>query len=219
MNVRIAGITEEPGAQIYDVRYIVNRGGTFDLKDYLAAADGSPLEGLPSFKFHGDPKLSKDLDVRIRETEPIGIDVGGHYYATLAGLAAFWIVWLLLLIFYKRPPRPAPVAPPPRETPRWQVNYGGRRWLNSKAATLDVAGQARLEMLILRRWREELAIASLPMSAALEAIDRHEKTGDALRQLQRWLHERSSTVPRDELAAALAPFAAEPVASQVTQQP
>ncbi len=58
VNVRIAGITEQPGARIYDVRYIVNRGGTFDLKDYLAAADGSPLEGLPSFKFHGDPKLS-----------------------------------------------------------------------------------------------------------------------------------------------------------------
>src|SRR5688572_2321263 len=38
VNVRIAGVTEQPGARIYDVRYIVNRGGTFDLKDYLAAA-------------------------------------------------------------------------------------------------------------------------------------------------------------------------------------
>ncbi len=88
-----------------------------------------------------------------------------------------------------------------------------------EGGTLDAAGQARLEMLLLRRWREELAIASLPMSAALEAIDRHEKTGDPLRQLQGWLYQRSSTVPREELAATLAPFAAEPATVQVTKRP
>src|SRR5215213_1920244 len=61
VNVRIAEVIERPDKRIYDVRYIVNRAGTFDLKDYLAAADGSPLDGLPAFKFTGDPKLSKDL--------------------------------------------------------------------------------------------------------------------------------------------------------------
>src|SRR5258708_27779605 len=35
VNVRIAKGTEQPGARIYDVRYIVNREGTFDLKDSL----------------------------------------------------------------------------------------------------------------------------------------------------------------------------------------
>src|SRR5438445_583290 len=62
VNLRIAKVTEQPGARIYDVRYIVNRAGTFDLKDYLTAEDGSSLSGLPSFKFQGDPKLSKNLD-------------------------------------------------------------------------------------------------------------------------------------------------------------
>jgi hypothetical protein len=41
VNVRIADVTERPGRRIYDLRYIVNRAGTFDLKDYLAADDGS----------------------------------------------------------------------------------------------------------------------------------------------------------------------------------
>src|SRR3954466_6135784 len=62
VNVRIAKVTEQPGTRIYDVRYIVNRAGIFDLKDYLTGEDGRPLDGLPSFKFHGDPKLSKELD-------------------------------------------------------------------------------------------------------------------------------------------------------------
>src|SRR6186997_436350 len=53
VNVRIAEVIERPDKRIYDVRYIVNRAGTFDLKDYLAAADGSALDGLPAFKFTG----------------------------------------------------------------------------------------------------------------------------------------------------------------------
>src|SRR6187455_3254817 len=86
VNVRIAEVVESPDKRVYDVRYIVNRAGTFDLKDYLAAADGSALEGLPTFKFTGDPKLSKNLDMRIQETEEIRVDVGGRYYETLVGL-------------------------------------------------------------------------------------------------------------------------------------
>src|SRR5436190_13670711 len=93
VNVRIAKVTEQPGTRIYDVRYIVNRAGTFDLKDYLTAEDGSRLDGLPSFKFNGDPKLSKELDNRIKETEEVSVDVVGHYYTTLVGSGIFWIVW------------------------------------------------------------------------------------------------------------------------------
>ncbi len=207
VNVRIAAVTERPGARIYDVRYIVNRGGTFDLKDYLTAADGRPLENLPSFKFQGDPKLSKELDARIQETEEIGVDVGGHYYATLAALAVLWIVWLLLLIFYKRPKRAAAAVPAPPAPTLTELLRAALAQLESGA--LDAAGKARLEMLLLRRWREELALSGVPMSAALEAIGRSDKTGHSLRQLQHWLHHRDSPVQREEIAAALAPFAAE----------
>ena len=207
VNVRIAAVTERPGARIYDLRYIVNRGGTFDLKDYLAAADGTRLAGLPSFKFQGDPKLSKNLDARIQETEEIRVDVGGHYYATLAALAVFWLVWLLLIIFYQRPKRPAEAAPEPPEPTLAELLRAALAQLESGAP--DAAGKAKLEMLLLRRWREELALTDLPMHAALDALGRSDQTGAALRQLQHWLHHRASPVKREEIAAALAPFAAE----------
>lgn len=99
VNVRIAKISERPDRRIYDLRYIVNRAGTFDLKDYLVADDGSSLEGLPTFTFEGDPKLSKNLDTRIQETEEILVDVGGLYYEKMAVLALLWIGWLCLLLF------------------------------------------------------------------------------------------------------------------------
>lgn len=207
VNVRIAKVIEQSGARIYDVRYIVNRAGTFDLKDYLTGEDGSRLDGLPSFKFHGDPKLSKNLDTRIQETEEVSVEVGGSYYATLAGLAVLWIIWLLLLVFYGRPKRPQPVAPAPPEPTLAELLRAFLAQL--EAGTLDAAAKAKMEMLLLRRWREELALAGVPMSTALDAIRRSEKTGDPLRQLQDWLHRPASKIGREEIAAALTPYTIE----------
>jgi hypothetical protein len=207
VNVRIAKVIEQPGTRIYDVRYIVNRAGTFDLKDYLTAADGSRLDGLPSFKFNGDPKLSKNLDTRIQETEEIAVDVGGYYYATLAGLTVFWIVWLLLLIFYGRPKAPPSAAAAPPEPTLAEMLRAFLAQL--EAGTLDAAAKAKMEMVLLRRWREELALAGVPMSAAFDAISRSEKTGSPLRQLQDWLHRPASSVQREEIAAVIAPYTVE----------
>jgi hypothetical protein len=134
--------------------------------------------------------------------------VGGHYYATLAALTVFWIVWLLLIIFYGRPKAPPPAAgPPPLPTLAEML----RAFLAQlEAGTLDAAAKAKMEMLLLRRWREELALSGVPMAAALDAISGNEKTGNPLRQLQDWLHRPASTVKREEIVAALAPFAVQP---------
>ena len=207
INLRIARVEAQPGARIYDVRYIVNRAGTFDLKDYLTAEDGSRLDGLPSFRFSGDPKLSKRLDARIQETEEISVDVGGHYYATLAGLALFWIVWLLLLIFYGRAKKLPPAEAAPPEPTLAEMLRGFLAQLES--GTLDAAAKAKMEMLLLRRWREDLALSGVPMSAALDAIGRSERTGDPLRQLQDWLYRPASSVQREEIAAVIAPYTVE----------
>ena len=206
VNVRIAKVTERPGTRIYDVRYLVNRPGTFDLKDYLTAEDGGRHDGLPSFKFHGDPKLSKHLDARIQETEEAGVSVSGYYYLTLGALGVLWIVWLLMLIFYGRA-KPAPLALAPPEPTLAELLRPLLAQL--EAGTLDAAAKAKLEMLLLRRWREELALTAAPMDTALDAISRSEKTGQPLRQLQHWLHHPASPVRREEIAAVIAPYTVE----------
>ncbi len=207
VNVRIAEVIERADKRIYDVRYIVNRAGSFDLKDYLVAADGSALDGLPTFKFTGDPKLSKNLDTRIQETEEIRLEVGGRYYETLAVLGVLWIGWLLLLIFYKRP-RPAaesaaePLGPTLAETLRAFL-------AKLEAGTLDPAAKAKMEMSMLQCWRDELALSGLSMSAALDRMTRNEKTGESLRKLQHWLYHPASPVQIGEIAAVITPYARE----------
>lgn len=205
VNVRIAEVREFPDRRVYDLRYIVNRAGTFDLKDYLIAADGSSLEGLPSFQFEGDAKLSKDLDTRIQETEALRIDVGGRYYETMAVLALLWIGWLLLLIFWKRPaPPPAPdPGPPPPTFAEMMAAF----LTQLETGTLSAEAKARMEMALLRRWREELALADAPMHRSLGQIASHDRTGEAWKKLQHWLHHPSPSVTASEISALLKPYA------------
>ena len=208
VNVRIAQVMEHDGARVYDVRYIVNRAGAFDLKDYLVATDGGALAGLPSFKFVGDARLSKNLDQRIQETEVNRIDVGGYYYEKLAGLGVLWIIWLLLLIFYKRPRvaeiiEAAPAGPTLAERMRAFL-------AQLEAGTLDAEAKAKLEMTMLQCWREQLALGDVPMSSALDQIARHDATGEPLRKLQHWLYHPASPVPDAEIAAILTRCAPQP---------
>jgi hypothetical protein len=200
VNVRIAQVTAQAGARVYDVRYLVNREGEHDLIEYLMSDDGSSLSGLPSFKVKGDPKLSKELEARVKETEDIGIEVRGHYQATLVALAVFWVAWLCALIFWLRPKKPAVVAAPPALTVAEQLRL---LLAELEQGGLSAAQKARLEMLLLRCWREGLVPAEAPMADVLAAIARGERTGEALGHLQRWLHRPGSGVADAEIAAII----------------
>jgi hypothetical protein len=197
VNVRIAQVTEQGGAKVYDVRYLVNREGEHDLIEYLMSDNGAALSGLPSFKVKGDPKLSKELEARVKETEDIGIEVRGHYQATLAGLFVFWILWLLALIFWRRPKKPVPAPVKPPLTVSEQL---GALLDELERGGLTAEQKARLEMLLLRCWREGLVPADAPMAEVLAVIARGERTGEALGRLQRWLHRPGSGVADAEIA-------------------
>lgn len=210
VNVRIAQVRGQPGARVYDVRYLVNREGDYDLRDYLSSESGAPLEGLPVFRFHGDPKMSKELEARIKETEQVGVQVGGRYYAKLTALGVVWIACLYPLIFWGRPKRVAPVPVPPTLTEAEELHGLLTRL---RAGTLDAAGQARMEMILLRCWRAGLLDSEAPMSEALAAVARDGRTADGLRRLQDWLYRRDSAVTLEEIAALVSPHAQEPRSS------
>ena len=200
VNVRIAQVTEQSGAKVYDVRYLVNREGEHDLIAYLMSDNGAALTGLPSFKVQGDPKLSKELEARVKETEDIGIEVRGHYQATLVALAVFWILWLCALIFWRRPKKPVPVLVKPPLTLAEQL----RLLLGElEQGGLSAEQKARLEMLLLRCWREGLVPADAPMADVLAAIARGERTSEALGHLQHWLHRPGSGVADAEIATII----------------
>jgi hypothetical protein len=136
----------------------------------------------------------------VKETEDIGIQVWGHYRLTLWALCVFWIGWLFLLIFWKRPRKPVVALPKPPLTvaEQLQVLLG-----ELEQGGLSAEQKARLEMLLLRCWREGLVPADAPMAEVLAAIARGESTGEALHRLQRWLHRPGSGIVDAEIAAII----------------
>jgi hypothetical protein len=68
---------------------------------------------------------------------------------------------------------------------------------------LSTGQKARLEMLLLRCWREGLVPVDAPMADVLAAIARGERTGEAFGLLQRWLHRPGSGIADAEIATII----------------
>ncbi len=186
VNLRIAGETRVGDTHVYDVRYVVNLPGEFDVTDYLMSADGTPIDDLPAFTVNGLTSLTKDIETRIQEIEKVQIHIWHWYRETLIGLGVFWILWLLGLIFIGRPKRAKelpPSPPPPSVETRIERFLDA---LSTRELTLDEKTQ--LEALLLLHWRDLLGFDQQPLAPACRQIQRSGQVGHAYEQLQAWLH-------------------------------
>jgi hypothetical protein len=204
VNVRIADQSESGPVWVYDVRYIVVQPDKwFDLRDYLTTADGSELSDLPSFQVRGLTNLTKDIETRIEEIQEVGVHIWRWYYETLAGLGVFWVLWLCGLIWIGRPKRAPQAAPPPPEPSLAQQIA---QYLNLlRRDGLSTADRARLEILLLRHWRERLSLHEHRMAAACRGIGRDARFGPAYTTLEAWLHDPGAEVAPEEILAQCAP--------------
>jgi hypothetical protein len=187
VNVRIANQAQIDKVRVYDIRYVVNLPGEFDLMDYLTSSDGRPVDDLPSFPVQGLTSLTEDLETRIQEIERVDIRIWHGYYETLVGVGIFWMAWLLGLVFVGRPRRrPKPISRP--RLPSLDERIDG--YLNAlQQGELSTQGQARLEALLLERWRRQLALSQQRMAASCRDIEQSHELGQIYRHLQMWLHD------------------------------
>jgi hypothetical protein len=217
LNVRIANMREVAGRRVYDVRYIVNRAGDFDLKDYLRCSDGAAATGVASFKVRGLERLSKDIETRIAETEDTRVVIPARYYETLTVLGVAWIGWLMLLIFWKRKRVHEELPAVAGMTLADQI----RGYLEQfESGRLDAGQQARLEMLIFRQWRQERAWTKRTMADSVAAFRADPEVAEAYAELENWLHRSERSRSAAQIAQAVrerlekgVPGAAEAVAT------
>jgi hypothetical protein len=201
VNVRIADEVQAGAMRVYDVRYVVNLPGEFVLTEYLMSVDGRPIDDLPAFRVRGLTSLTKDIETRIREIEAVGVHIWHWYYETLVGLGIAWVLWLVGLILVgrpKRPPAPEPLPPEPS-----LVDQIVRFLQALSQGKLSVDEQARLELLLLRHWRERLSLQQRRMRAACLEMRRDGTVGQAYQALQDWLHNPASVQNQEEMAGIL----------------
>ena len=210
VNLRIASVIENDGIRTYDVRYMLNSGGEFNVTEYLAAKDGSPIDDLPAFTVIGLEHLSQNMDQRIQQVEAFSIDVWHWYYECLGAAIALWVIWLLLLIFYGRPKQEVVAVIDPVET--FYDNL--RAFLTQiENQSIDVAGKARMEMLLINWWRQQLGYGNLSMHEAMRQIGKDDASSAAFAKIQNWLHNPNNSVSADELVASLRPLSVKPANS------
>jgi hypothetical protein len=114
---------------------------------------------------------------------------------------------LLLLIFWKRPQPAAEsdMGPPPPSLAGMMKSF----LVQLEAGTLTADAKAKMEMVMLQCWRNELALGDQPMDSVIARIAGNDKTGEALQKLQHWLHHPCSSVPGTDIAALIKPYTVE----------
>ncbi|MHC4249611.1 MAG: hypothetical protein ACYS9X_10840 [Planctomycetota bacterium] len=203
VNLRIVNVVQKGDFRTYDIRYIVSRAGEYDIMGYLAARDGSALENLPSFRVQGLDSLSEAMDHRIREVEPMGIDIWHHYEPLKTGVIAFWILWLLLLIFWPRRHPATEEAPIVASRSFHEIL---RKFLDQvKASTISDEEKRQMETLLFSWWRDQ-AMYDGDMYQVIRQIDRDPELSDAYRTLETWLHNPAGHVSGEDLVQALTPY-------------
>lgn len=195
VNLRIADEAQKGRVRVYDIRYVISLPGEFDLTKYLTSTDGRPIDDLPPFRVRGLTSLTKDIETRIQEIENVGVHIWHGYYESLAGLGVLWAAWLAGLIFVGRPKRP-PIPPPPR--PPSLVEQIDRLLAAMAEGGLSIADQARLEALLLKRWREQLGLNEQRMSVSCRGIEKSRELGPIYSTLQAWLHNPRAAVGFEE---------------------
>jgi hypothetical protein len=190
LNVRIADVQESGGQRVYDIRYIVNRAGEYDLKDYFRDTNGNPSEGFPSFRVRGSSELSKDIEERIAETENVKVAIRAWYYETLIALGIIWVAWLALLVWW---PKKKAAAAPAVVRPSTLADDIRRYLAMLESGSLDTAHQAKLELMIFRQWRDQQSLGDVPMSDLLLRFRSDPEVSAAYTELENWLHRTDRT--------------------------
>ena len=189
----------------YTFHYLGLEPGAFALSEHLVRVDGEPATELSNTLLQVGSLLPKDHDGSLVDAPRRRLPWLGGYRAGLVLLGMLWVAGLVVLARMNRP-KPAPPAPPPAPPPSLADLL--RPLAESAAAgTLDAAGRARLERLMIGYWSERLALTDLPAAERLPKLRAHPEGGLLLRSVEEWLHSPRGATP-DDVRRVLQPYAA-----------
>lgn len=207
--LRIGEVTpvdpEKPtGPQIYELRYIGTRAGQHDLRDYLTATAGGPLEGVEPMPVTVTELLPPDHK---GDLVPLAAPKSPSFWSYRTLCLAAIALWLFPLVSYvsnrlRRRQKISSAVTMPAESLEAQLQAMAT---TAAERELTPTEQAQLERLLLRYWRECLELRKLPPEQLLGELSRNVRTSELLRQLEGWLYRRPGTAEID-VESLLAPY-------------
>lgn len=188
VNVRIAEIVEDGSAKLYDLRFIAQRAGRFDLRDALERVDGGPMSALPAAPVAVGAKLDPEHDGELIAMQDVNAKPRVGYRATMIAVGSVWLLVPIVYLGWRIAHRKRRVAITPPPPPPTLADQLAPLVEAARLGTLDITGRAALERLVLAYWRKRLHLEQLGTRAALDAVKADPKAGALLNAVERWLH-------------------------------
>jgi hypothetical protein len=212
VNVRIAAVTPDSAdgsTVLYDLRFIGQREGRYDLRDALARVDGEALDdaSFPPAPVAVTALLPPEHDGELIAMQDVSGSPWGGYRTVMIGVVALWafvpMVWLVRRTIRRRGEARIEAAAPEPTLADLLAPLVER----ARAGTLDTAGRAALERLVHAHWREALGLGAVPTREALARIRADAHAGQLIEAVERWLHaprpDAGSDGARDEAREAV----------------
>lgn len=211
--VRIADSTPDGEFVLYDLRFIAQYAGEFDLRDCLRRPDGTPLTDAAALPVSVGKLLPEEHRGELIEAGGAGAPRLGGYRIALIAVGVLWLIppvwWVVRRLTRKAPPPPPPAVQP--------VTLADQLRPLVEAAirgTLSTPQRAELELLLLAYWRERLGMNAnaIDHAAAIRKLREHHEAGELLTLLERWLHRPPKQDEVVDVAAVLERYrAARPI--------
>lgn len=201
LSVRLQRVNEH--GSNYEARFIGNREGRFDLREYLEHADGTPPNDLPSMPVQIVSMLPKDQRSDLFDSTVYRPKiVGGYRFAWILG----GLLWIAIpCIFWgirhwKKPPV-APVVPEIKEPTvaeqlRPLIEAASHRLLSTEE-------KGRLELLLYHFWRERGALTQDNMADSIRKLRTLPEAGELFRVVETWLHSNPEDTSVDRSPEAI----------------
>jgi len=99
LQIQIAEVGTEGEFSVYELRYVADRAGTYDLREYLVSADGQRVDNLPTLPLVIRELLDAKYDGGLWDLQPQDDFQPIRYTLLLVIVVTLWmipLVWILL---------------------------------------------------------------------------------------------------------------------------
>lgn len=192
--VAIAGRVAEKDATVYDLRFIANIPGSFDLAALLERADGRPIDTLPALIVSVWSSLPEEATLEIEAPAPGAPVLRRGYWWFVGAAAALWALVPVVALVRRAVKRRAVAGPVPTAAPPTLADRLRPLIEAEIAGTGDEKTRARMEMLVLEDAGMARTSATMnpragPSSAWSGAgVRTTAATEPAAEALESWLH-------------------------------
>jgi hypothetical protein len=202
MLLRIAFSRPHGTLMHYDLRYVGRVPGRYDLREYLATADGRPARSLPALTVMVRGVLPERHNGWLEEQRPGPPAISGGYRAIATVAVALWILGFFVIMRVWRKPKVVAVEAPVQRTLTFAECL---RPLVERAAAgrLSADEQATLERMLITHWQRRLGLSGVDSAEMIARLRQHPEAGALLRALEDWLHR-----PPGGVSVALEPVLA-----------